>query len=184
MCPFSQFSCYLQEISEDTSVWLGLSPIDTVIPHCLLMLWNCFLDFAVEHWVGCRATEPGFPGDIGAIQVWLIDWLIPPRMLSNLVHSRGNACISVLCCFKWHVSHVWCNLFYRFSSSTKCFLIVSYWCFECLQLLLDGKGDLKQKGNAERVRAVFNSKYWHTHFQTQPLRLGHISRCVNTVWTV
>ena len=40
----------------------------------LLMLKNCFLDFAVEHWFGCRATEPGFAGDIGAIEVWLIDW--------------------------------------------------------------------------------------------------------------
>ena len=37
---------------------------------------NCFLDFAVEHWFGCRATGPGFAGDIGAIEVWLIDWLI------------------------------------------------------------------------------------------------------------
>ena len=34
------------------------------------------LDFAVEHWFGCRATEPGFTGDIGAIEVCLIDWLI------------------------------------------------------------------------------------------------------------
>ena len=32
-------------------------------------------DFAVEHWIGCRATEPGFTGNIGAIEVWLIDWL-------------------------------------------------------------------------------------------------------------
>ena len=27
----------------------GLSPIDTVTPHGLLMLRNCFLDLAVEH---------------------------------------------------------------------------------------------------------------------------------------
>ena len=40
------------------------------------MLRNCFLDFAVEHWFGCRATEPGFAWDIGAIEVWLIDWLM------------------------------------------------------------------------------------------------------------
>ena len=39
------------------------------------MLRNCLLDFFVEHWFGCRATEPGFAGDIGAIEVWLIDWL-------------------------------------------------------------------------------------------------------------
>ena len=37
------------------------------------MLRNCFLDFAVEHWFGCRTTEPGLHGDIGAIEVWLID---------------------------------------------------------------------------------------------------------------
>ena len=57
-----------------TSLWFGLSPIDTIIPHGLLMLRNYFLDFAVEHWFGCRASEPGFVGDIGAIEVWLIDW--------------------------------------------------------------------------------------------------------------
>ena len=39
------------------------------------MLRNCFLDFAVDHWFGCRATEPGFAGDIGAIELWLIDWV-------------------------------------------------------------------------------------------------------------
>ena len=42
----------------------------------LLMLRKCFLNFAVKHWFGCRATEPDFVGDIGAIEVWLIDWLI------------------------------------------------------------------------------------------------------------
>ena len=51
VCQFIHFSCYLQEISEDTSLWLGLPlPIDTVMPHGLLMLRNCFLDFSVEHW--------------------------------------------------------------------------------------------------------------------------------------
>ena len=34
------------------------------------------VNFAVEHWFGCRATEPGFAGDIGAIEIWLIDWLM------------------------------------------------------------------------------------------------------------
>ena len=46
------------------------------VHHGLLMLRNCFLDFAVEHWFGCRATEPGFTGVIGAIEVWLIDSFI------------------------------------------------------------------------------------------------------------
>ena len=39
------------------------------------MLRNGFLDFVVEHWFGCRTTEPGFAGDIGAKEVLLIDWL-------------------------------------------------------------------------------------------------------------
>ena len=51
----------------------SLSPIDTSMPDGLLMLLNCFLDFAVEHWFGCRATEPGFARDIGTIEIWLID---------------------------------------------------------------------------------------------------------------
>ena len=38
--------------------------------------WNCFLDFVVEHWFGCGAAESGFAGDIGAIEVCLIDLLI------------------------------------------------------------------------------------------------------------
>ena len=28
VCPFINFSCYLKETSEDTSIWLGLSPLD------------------------------------------------------------------------------------------------------------------------------------------------------------
>ena len=54
---------------------------DRVPPKCLFsyrasrpLVQNCFLDFAVEHWFGCRATEPHFAGDIGA--KWLIDWLV------------------------------------------------------------------------------------------------------------
>ena len=72
VCPFSYFSCYLQEISQDTPLWLGLCPVDTSMPDGPLMLQNCFIDFAVEHWFGCHATEPGFTGDIGSIEIWLI----------------------------------------------------------------------------------------------------------------
>ena len=56
-----------------TSLWLGLSPIGTSMPDGLLMLQNCFFNFAVEHWFSCRATEPGFTGDISTIEIWLID---------------------------------------------------------------------------------------------------------------
>ena len=54
-----------------------VSTVETQWVINMIELWrNCFLDFAVEHWFVCRATEPGFAGDIGAIEVWLIDWLI------------------------------------------------------------------------------------------------------------
>ena len=29
-----------------------------------------------EHWFSCRASESSFAGDSGAIEIWLIDWLI------------------------------------------------------------------------------------------------------------
>ena len=48
---------------------MAFSPIDTSMPDGLLMLRNCFFDFAVEHWFGCFSTEPGFARDIGAIEI-------------------------------------------------------------------------------------------------------------------
>ena len=48
---------------------LGLPPVDTGVPNCLLMLRNDFNDFAFEHRSGCCATEPGYAGDIGAIEI-------------------------------------------------------------------------------------------------------------------
>ena len=59
------------------------------MPNGLLILRNCFFDFAVEHWFGCRATKSGFTGDIGAIEIWLIDWLI-----YTLFPSYGPLCIA------------------------------------------------------------------------------------------
>ena len=57
--PFIHFSCHLQKMFQDISFWPGLSPIDIGMPDDLLTLWNCFIDSAVEHWFGCRTTEPG-----------------------------------------------------------------------------------------------------------------------------
>ena len=45
-----------------------LFPIDIRTPDGPLMLWNRFIDFAVEDRFGCRATEHGFARDIGAIE--------------------------------------------------------------------------------------------------------------------
>ena len=44
-------------------------PVDTGVPNGLLMLRNDFNDFAFEHRSGCCATEPGYAGDIGAIEI-------------------------------------------------------------------------------------------------------------------
>ena len=56
--------------------WLGLSPLGIGTPDSPLIPWNCFINFAIEHWFGCCDTEPGLVGDIGAIEIWLIDWKI------------------------------------------------------------------------------------------------------------
>ena len=55
---------------------LAFPPVDTGVPNGLLRLRNDFNDFEFEHWSGCCPTEPGYAGDIGAIEIWLIDWLI------------------------------------------------------------------------------------------------------------
>ena len=47
---------------------------DTSTPAGPLKLWNCFIDFAIEHWFGCQATEPGYTRDMDAVEMWLIDW--------------------------------------------------------------------------------------------------------------
>ena len=52
-------------------------------------LWNCFINFAVEHWFGCRATEPDYTGDICVIEIWLIDlWLSMYKMRSILWYKK------------------------------------------------------------------------------------------------
>ena len=78
VCPFSHFSCYLQETAQDTSLWLGLPPppIDTSTPNDPLMLWNCFFNFAVEHWFGYCTAESGFSRDVGAIEILKIFFLV------------------------------------------------------------------------------------------------------------
>ena len=48
---------------------LAFPHVDTGVPYCLLMLRNEFNDFAFEHRSGCCATEPGYAGDIGAIEI-------------------------------------------------------------------------------------------------------------------
>ena len=73
--------CQSLETSEDTSLWPGLSPLDTGTLDSPLMPWNWFIDFAIEHWFSSCATEPGFSRYIGTIKIWLIDWLIKESLL-------------------------------------------------------------------------------------------------------
>ena len=40
-----------------------------------VMLRNSLNDLVFEHRSACCATEPGYAGDIGAIETWLIDYL-------------------------------------------------------------------------------------------------------------
>ena len=75
--------------------WLDLCPVDTSTPDGLLILWNCFLNFAVEHWFSCSATEPGFAGDIGAIEVCLIDWLNDRGSVAYLSSALNSLLITV-----------------------------------------------------------------------------------------
>ena len=39
----------------------------------LLMLQKCLIDFVAEHWFSCHTTEPGYAGDIGTVEIRLID---------------------------------------------------------------------------------------------------------------
>ena len=74
-------------------VRLGPSPIDTGTPDGPLMLRNCFFDFAVEHWFGCRTNERSFDGDISAINIRLSDWLgiaCPEMIWRSGVAQRGT----------------------------------------------------------------------------------------------
>ena len=55
---------------------LALPPVDTGVPNRVLMLRNSLNEFVFEYRSGCCATEPGYAGDIGDIEIWLIDWFI------------------------------------------------------------------------------------------------------------
>ena len=72
---FSNLNYNLQETSQKTSLWLGLSPIDTSMLDGPLMLRNSFIDFVFEHRFGCHATGPGYTWDISTMENSLINWL-------------------------------------------------------------------------------------------------------------
>ena len=89
--PFSHVSCYIQETSEDTYLWLGLSPIDTGMPDGPLMLRNCFSILGVEHRCSRCTTGPGYAEDIDTIEMWLFDWLIESVCLKTYLAGYAMA---------------------------------------------------------------------------------------------
>ena len=68
---------------------------------------NCFLDFAVEHWFGCRAAEPGFAGDIGAIEVWLIDWMVSKKISLKPLNPWMTPAILTSKQYRRYLESVW-----------------------------------------------------------------------------
>ena len=76
------------------------------------MLLNSFIDFTFEHWSGCWDTEPGYAGDIGAIEIWLIDWFSLLVTSTSVVsaftiitflhtHQKHARVYSLHCCMQW-----------------------------------------------------------------------------------
>ena len=121
--PLIHFSCHLQEMSQDITFWPGLSTIDTGMPDDLLTLWNCFIDFAVEHWFSCCATESGYAGDIGAIEIWLIDWY---NVWSNIDEIKWSLFVFICRCEWWQLN---CS---TQCSSCACLQVVSQKEFVCI----------------------------------------------------
>ena len=54
------------------------------------MLRNSLNDFVFEHRFGCYATGPGYAGDIGAIEIWLIDWLFHAVLFPYMMNEFLN----------------------------------------------------------------------------------------------
>ena len=67
--PLSVRSATSEKTSQNIPFRLGLSPVDTGVPNGLLMLRNSLNDFVFEHRSGRCTTEPGYAGDIGAIEI-------------------------------------------------------------------------------------------------------------------
>ena len=51
---------------------LAFPPLTPARPVACWYYRTASSDFAVEHWFGSCTTEPGFAGDISAIEIWLI----------------------------------------------------------------------------------------------------------------
>ena len=69
LCPFSHLGCHLREDVSKHTFSTRPPPVDTGVPNGMLMLRNSLNDFVIEHRSGCCATEPGYAGDIGVIEI-------------------------------------------------------------------------------------------------------------------
>ena len=58
-----------EKTSQNIPFRLGVPHVDTGVPNGLLMLQNSLNDFVFEHRFGCCTTEPGYAGDIGALEI-------------------------------------------------------------------------------------------------------------------
>ena len=94
VCQLSHFTCYLQETSEDTSRWLGLSLLDTGTPDNPLMPWNCSIDLR---------PAAAFAGqNLLAQGIYIVPWIGEDLGLwvSELVYVClcGFTCVTGWCC--------------------------------------------------------------------------------------
>ena len=82
-------------------------------------------NFVFEHRSGCCATESGYAGDIGAIEIWLIDWL------TDLLSIE----IYITCCCYVIVDNFNSFLSFIFIFLFKFFLIFHFLYFVMINLL-------------------------------------------------
>ena len=98
VCLFNHFHCYIEKTSEDTSLWRGLSLIDTSMSDGQL---NCFIHFAIEHQLGCCSTEPCFAGILPRLKFDWFNWLIdnPFQTIIDLTEDYFGVQITEV---RWH----------------------------------------------------------------------------------
>ena len=73
ICLFSHLNYNLKGTFQRTSLWLGVSPIDTSILDSSFS-YRLLTYLALGHRFHCRATEPGLAKDACTIEIWF--WLI------------------------------------------------------------------------------------------------------------
>ena len=77
--------CNLQEASQNTSLRLSLFARDTSTPDGALMLWNCFVNVAVEPHSAITPLSLAMPAILPLYKFDLIDWCIT---FSNIIQSQ------------------------------------------------------------------------------------------------